>query len=71
MALWPQGKDPFAPKEPKARTGKCVVCPGEVTEVFSKQSNRPEMIGGNHGFHYKSSGLYCTTCGLKYQHLPK
>jgi len=61
---------------PNARTGKCVVCPGELTEKFHKQfdaTSGPMIIGPGsaYQFYWASSGLYCMECGLKYQHAPK
>lgn len=61
---------------PEPRTGKCVVCDGELTETFHKQfdaSHGPLIIGPGsaYQFYWASSGLYCTDCGLKYQNVPK
>lgn len=61
---------------PNARTGKCMVCPGDLTEKFHRQFDATSgaMIigpGSAYQFYWASSGLYCMECGLKYQHAPK
>jgi hypothetical protein len=71
MTIYGPRQSLFERPPPPSRSGTCVVCKGEVTEKFEKVSNAPHMIGGNHGFAWQSSGLYCTDCGIVYHHLPK
>jgi hypothetical protein len=62
--------DRLQPK-PTERKGKCVACPGEITETISKAPNKSNIIGPGSGWHWESSGLYCNKCGLMYRTLPK
>jgi len=60
---------------PAARSGICKVCQGSLTETFFREFDATTgalIIGPGAGFqfHWKSHGLHCSSCGLKYQFPP-
>lgn len=54
-------------RPPEGQTGWCVVCGGNIVEEFYKDYDAATVIYGiPRGFTWKSKGINCSKCGLKY-----
>lgn len=53
--------------ELRERTGKCVICTGDVVRLVTRKKNKKVAGGISTTFH---KGFFCANCGLKYQFPP-